>query len=163
MIQHLFGLTAANAIRAATGEDVELFAQDPSHSRTTKELLEKAGFSIVGDYGAGGLSKIDDNSLVFACCPAFPIRQLVADLARPAIIIGNEYDHRHSGKLSYPFAFDTISPRTVEMFKEYTVHDIEVVDPEERDLGELSDMKMFVRNAVSTDACVSEGDESAEE
>ncbi|KAI0827808.1 hypothetical protein F5Y06DRAFT_291079 [Hypoxylon sp. FL0890] len=175
LIQHMFALTVATAARAATGGDVELFAQEPWYTQPAKDVLKKAGFSIIGEHGAGGLAKIDDHSIVFSCCPAFPIRQIIADLARPAIIIGTWHESIFTDKKyvapilvsytcrDYPHPFDTVSPRTREMFKEYTSHDIEVVDPEERDLRELKDMKIHVRNDVTRGACMNEGiKESAE-
>ncbi|KAI1410445.1 hypothetical protein F5Y13DRAFT_192306 [Hypoxylon sp. FL1857] len=154
LMQHMFGLTIATAARAGMGENVELFIQDPAYTQKGKKVLEKAGFTIVGDHGAGGLSKIDDNSAVFCCCGTLPMRQLIADLARPAIIVGGTFTHILTNKAYAPFACDTESPRSIELYKGYTRHDVGIVEPDQL---ELKDLKLFVRNEVKTDACVSNG------
>lgn len=159
LLAHMLALTVASVAGAETGEDVEVFTQEPWYRPTCKNVLEKNGFSVIGEHGAGGLSKIDENSAVFSCCPAFPITQIIADIARPALIIGTGRVPHIFTKLehsAYPFQLDADSPRTIEMFKEYTCHDIGVAGAEMLDLREL---KLYVRNDVMKDARVSEGEE----
>ncbi|OTA89254.1 hypothetical protein M434DRAFT_110692 [Hypoxylon sp. CO27-5] len=88
LFAHMLALTVAAVAGAATGEEVEVFAQDPAYRRACKNVLEKNGFSVIGEHGAGGLSKIDDNSAVFYCNAGFPVTQIIADIGRPALIIG---------------------------------------------------------------------------
>ena len=66
---------------------VQLLAQDPQYGDDTKILLRKTGFQIVGDFGAGGFQEADDESVVVSCWTAAPIKQIIADLARPIAVI----------------------------------------------------------------------------
>ncbi|KAK7946267.1 uncharacterized protein PG986_010588, partial [Apiospora aurea] len=52
--------------------------------------LRALGFEFVGEYGAGGLAKIDDGTVMFSShtYATTPAKQIVADLARPALFIG---------------------------------------------------------------------------
>lgn len=85
MIQHAAALTIAEEIRLHRGgEMVRLLTQDPQYTDDTKDHLRGKGFEIVGNFGAGGFDEVDDESLVFSTWPSAPVKQMVADLARPA-------------------------------------------------------------------------------
>ncbi|KAI2462819.1 hypothetical protein F4781DRAFT_172321 [Annulohypoxylon bovei var. microspora] len=152
--QHAVALTIVAAFRAETSNDVEIFAQDPAYSETSKALLESVGVTIVGEHGAGGFSKIDCDSAVFFCYPAAPVRQIIADLARPALIIGNGDSHILNEDQTFPFSFDAESPRTREMWKEYTRHDFKIMQSDEEDLAGLRGLNIHVRNATRKNDCV---------
>jgi len=87
---------AARVIHAAVREvssvreGVDLLVQDPLYTDVCKAVLEDPkhdfGFQVVGGFGAKGFALIDDNSVVLAHHPSFPFRELVADMARPAMI-----------------------------------------------------------------------------
>ncbi|KAI1099979.1 hypothetical protein F4804DRAFT_63576 [Jackrogersella minutella] len=93
LTQHAAALTIAEVFRSTTADDVEVFAQDPSYSQTSKAFLEDTGVIVVGEHGAGGFNEIDDDSAVFFRYPTAPVKQIIADIARPAIIIGNADVH----------------------------------------------------------------------
>jgi hypothetical protein len=82
-VQHSVALTMADMC----GANVQLLAQDPAYTEETKKMLKERGFSIIGPFGAAGFAEIDDDSVVFAAFAAVPLAQIVADLARPAVII----------------------------------------------------------------------------
>jgi hypothetical protein len=65
--------------------DILCFAQDPQYEEADKIALAEVGVSVV-DHPRGFL-KVDDSSLVFAICPGVQVRQIVADIARPAVMI----------------------------------------------------------------------------
>lgn len=92
LIHHAITLTMADVVRScAKTRDirVKLLTQDPGYSDETKHMLREAGFEVVGDYGAGGFAELDDTSIVFSAFTKAPVKQIIADIARPAIIIGN--------------------------------------------------------------------------
>jgi hypothetical protein len=86
-IQHSAALTMADMCRANNGQ---LLAQDPGYTEEAKEMLKARGFSIVGQFGAGGFAEIDNNSVVFSAFAAVPMAEIVADLERPAVIITSD-------------------------------------------------------------------------
>ncbi|ODH50694.1 hypothetical protein GX48_03202 [Paracoccidioides brasiliensis] len=101
LIHHAIALTMADVTRshAETGDvRVRLLAQDPLYSTEKKDVLRQIGFEVVGDHGAGGFAELDDIA---------PVKQIIADLARPAVII-----------CAKPYK-DPDSPRTKQMWKEY--------------------------------------------
>ena len=66
MIQHSMALTMAEICHDDTAKNAQLLAQDPNYSEQTMEILKASGFTIVGQFGAGGFAEIDNNSLVFS-------------------------------------------------------------------------------------------------
>ncbi|KAI1406942.1 hypothetical protein F5Y13DRAFT_207142 [Hypoxylon sp. FL1857] len=89
MIQHCIALTIGDVLRAKAGsaKAVRLLAQDPAYTDETKEMLSEQGFEIVGQFGAGGFAEVDDESVVFSAFVSAPVKQIIADIARPALII----------------------------------------------------------------------------
>jgi hypothetical protein len=64
-----------------------LLAQDPDYTEQAQEILKGNGFSLVGRFGAGGFAEIDDNSVAFSAFVEAPLKQIIADIARPLLII----------------------------------------------------------------------------
>lgn len=92
LIQHAIALTMVDVVRScaeARGTGVKLLTQDPGYSNETKDILQKMGFEVIGEYGAGGFAELDENSVVFSVFTKAPVKQIIADLARPAAIICN--------------------------------------------------------------------------
>lgn len=87
MIQHAAALTMAEEVRRLCGGSVRLLTQDPQYTDDTQEYLRTKGFEIVGKFGAEGFSHIDDQCIVFTAWPAAPVKQIVADIARPVAFI----------------------------------------------------------------------------
>ncbi|KAJ5550602.1 hypothetical protein N7535_001455 [Penicillium sp. DV-2018c] len=85
MIQHSMALTIAQLCDG--NETLPLLAQDPEYTEVAEDILTKKGFRIVGNYGAGGFAEIDDDSIVISPFVAAPVKQIIADLARPVLII----------------------------------------------------------------------------
>lgn len=90
LMHHAIALTVADVARscAQTADaGVRLLTQDPDYSDETKHMLLEIGFEVVGEHGAGGFAELDDESVVFSPFPSVPVKQIIADLARPAAII----------------------------------------------------------------------------
>jgi hypothetical protein len=47
-------------------------------------------FDIIGGWGSVGFTLMDDDSFIFAPCPSFPLKQTVADTAKPAGMMRNK-------------------------------------------------------------------------
>lgn len=83
MVQHSMALTMAEVC----GNHIQLLAQDPGYTEEAKRILKRKGFSVIGQFGAEGFAEIDDNSVVFSAFVAAPLKQIIADVARPLLII----------------------------------------------------------------------------
>lgn len=73
-------------------ETMPLLAQDPDYTEVAEEILTKIGFKIVGHHGAGGFAEIDEESIIISPFAAAPIKQIIADLARPVLIISTGFE-----------------------------------------------------------------------
>lgn len=90
LIQHAMALTLAKIAQSYVkpkDSSIRLLTQDPAYSNETKEMLQGMGFEVTGDYGAGGFAEIDDETIVFSVFTKAPVKQIIADLARPVAII----------------------------------------------------------------------------
>jgi hypothetical protein len=65
--------------------DVKCSAQDPLYTEVDRKVLEKEGVAVVDD--PEGFLKVDEKTAVVCVYPNVPIRQIIADIARPAVII----------------------------------------------------------------------------
>lgn len=70
-------------------EPVPVFTQDPGYTAAAEEIVTNKGFKIVGRHGAGGFAEIDEETIVISIGPKVPVIQIIADLARPALIISS--------------------------------------------------------------------------
>ncbi|KAH6648159.1 hypothetical protein BKA67DRAFT_662879 [Truncatella angustata] len=142
--QHIFARSLVLLIEEKHKRQVRLFAQDPLYLDIDKTVLGENGFEVVGDYGAAGFTLIDDKSIVYSNTPNFPMREILAELPRPVIYIGepsqktpeeNQYETYETVKavITSPDGavygcddpmLDPATPRTRMMAKEYTVHEI---------------------------------------
>ncbi|KAL4795784.1 hypothetical protein BDV19DRAFT_388810 [Aspergillus venezuelensis] len=86
-VQHALLLTIRNALQGSDIEsaDVACYAQDPAYTETDQSVLEHSGIQVVQD--PEGYLQMDDYSLVFCCAPNICNKQIIADIARPAIMI----------------------------------------------------------------------------
>ena len=92
MVQHSIALTLAEICRDISGNEVRLLAQDPDYTEEAKEILIKYGFEIIGQFGAGGFAEVDDDTMVFSVFVEAPLKQIIADIARPLMIFSTGFD-----------------------------------------------------------------------
>lgn len=94
MAQHVLVLMLRDFLATAQHEasthgdgaaEIKCYAQDPIYTPADEKVLYEAGITVIDDPRA--FLEIDDSSVVISCCPDIPVRQIVADLARPALII----------------------------------------------------------------------------
>ena len=90
MAQHTLALTVRDLLASGYGEgsqEIKCYAQDPMYKAEDKTVLAEAGFTVVDD--PRGFLHVDDASVVISVSSDIPVRQIVADIARPAIVIWN--------------------------------------------------------------------------
>ena len=90
MAQHTLALTVRDHLANGYGKDandIKCYAQDPIYMAEDKAVLAEAGFTVVND--PRGFLHVDNASVVISVSPDIPVRQIIADIARPAILIWN--------------------------------------------------------------------------
>ena len=73
---------------ATNAQAPRCIVQDPSYQAADREILEGEGMSIVDD--PWGFLEVDETSVVFSCGPDVPVQDIVANIARPAVMIWDD-------------------------------------------------------------------------
>ncbi|VUC26884.1 unnamed protein product [Clonostachys rosea] len=154
MIQHAAALTMATEFGKRVGKGpLKVFTQDPAYTDTEKQVLRDAGIEVLGGIGSLGFTYVDDDTLVFSISPNIPVRQVVADIARPAAMVWCTVQPAGVGTPKWraeefdgkwycvdPWTTDPDSPRTRELVDGYAVY--KFPHDEER----FSDPTIYVRS-----------------
>ncbi|KAK3331383.1 hypothetical protein B0H66DRAFT_96495 [Apodospora peruviana] len=82
--QHLLLLTLREAF-SNDGRQIECYSQDPIYNENEKQILESLGIRVLED--PMGFVEVDEGSVVVSISPNVPVKQIIADIARPAMII----------------------------------------------------------------------------
>ncbi|KAK7415735.1 hypothetical protein QQX98_005648 [Neonectria punicea] len=151
--QHLAAITMATLLGQQRGIDrVPILVQDPAYTTLGQQFLAAQDIEVIGGNGALGFTYVDEDTLVVSCHPNVPVKQIVADIARPAAMLWNEvrleetvaewsihttYDGQET--LCLPWVTDEDSPRTRELVKGYDMHKF-CLDPER-----FGDLGFYVR------------------
>lgn len=88
ILQHALILTIKELIQKtnfAADREIKCYAQDPAYTEVDRTVLAGAGIQILDD--PYGFLEVDDSSVVISFGSNVPVRQIVADIARPAIMI----------------------------------------------------------------------------
>lgn len=100
IMQHALMLTLRDFIKSFVfGVEVKCFAQDPVYGEADRVVLQEVGITVLDDPRA--FLEVDDQSVVISFAPNIPVRQIVADLARPAILIWNTVNDSEADILRY--------------------------------------------------------------
>ncbi|KAI1147962.1 hypothetical protein F4825DRAFT_470804 [Nemania diffusa] len=79
-------LVAARSSSSSSGSDeVRCFAQDPDLCPAAAEALQSAGVAVLDDPYA--FTEVDDATVVVSISPNVPVKQVIAEIARPAAIM----------------------------------------------------------------------------
>ncbi|PNY24477.1 Uncharacterized protein TCAP_05589 [Tolypocladium capitatum] len=125
-MQHALVLSLARLLEEKTGVKVMCHVQDPGYTSRCKEALAAKGIKVAEP--ETGFLAVDEATLVFSMNPNVPVRQIIADLARPAAMIWRpvkeeekrEWRRDSNGTWISPHSTDPDSPRLLEMVKGYT-------------------------------------------
>ncbi|KAK2048207.1 hypothetical protein LZ31DRAFT_591802 [Colletotrichum somersetense] len=88
-IQHAVALFVAQILEKRFGREIPVYCQDPEYTQASIELLHCAMVEEVLNDPQGFLD-VDENTVVISIDPSIPVKQIITDLARPAIIIWND-------------------------------------------------------------------------
>ncbi|KAH6857110.1 hypothetical protein B0I37DRAFT_369191 [Chaetomium sp. MPI-CAGE-AT-0009] len=99
---------------------VQCYAQDPLYEDVDREVLEELGMTVLDN--PRGFLEVDESTVVFSQAPGVAVRQIVADIARPALMIWDKVVKipLHDDLVGRAEQSDNISPRVEEMIKDYT-------------------------------------------
>jgi hypothetical protein len=129
-VQHAFLLTLKELLQESNlgTAEVACYAQDPGYSQTDRLVLEKSDIKVLEDPEA--FLEMDDASLVFSCAPNICVKEIVADIARPLVLIWCTVEEEDPENLQYVFSrpwwpwlvnvgnrTDPDSPRVREMIR----------------------------------------------
>lgn len=88
IMQHALMLTVKDILQKKSptaDKEIKCYAQDPAYTEVDRAVLEEAGIQVLED--PHGFLEVDDSSVVISFGSNVPVRQIVADIARPAIMI----------------------------------------------------------------------------
>jgi hypothetical protein len=89
--QHALILTLRDITsKKSDSHHIECYAQDPTYTEADKRVLEAHGITVLENPRA--FLEVDGSSVVFACAPDIPVKQIVADIACPAVMIYNRVE-----------------------------------------------------------------------
>ncbi|KAM7201685.1 hypothetical protein V8F33_003234 [Rhypophila sp. PSN 637] len=114
IFQHTFMLTLRDLLQQKQGVTVQVVAQDPAYNVRHKDALSVVGIKAVDD--PDGWLEVDDETIVFTVFPSVPVRQIIADIARPAAMIWRRVARLETYSSSL---LDKASPRVEGMVRDY--------------------------------------------
>lgn len=68
-------------------DNISCYIQDPMNTSVDRDILADIGFEMIDD--PRGWLEIDERSVVLSVAPNVPVKEIIADTARPAIVIWN--------------------------------------------------------------------------
>lgn len=76
---------SGNVDEGNTNDKMVCYAQEPAYHPLDKAVLSAAGVVVLDDPRA--FLEVDETSVVVSVAPDIPVREIVADIARPAVLI----------------------------------------------------------------------------
>jgi len=92
-VQHALILTLRNFFakdQHVAVDGIQCFAQDPLYEDPDREVLKESGVSVLDNPRA--FLEVDETSVVFCLSAKTAVRQVVTDIARPALLIWNRVE-----------------------------------------------------------------------
>lgn len=85
--QHALILTLRDILseRQDQGTEIACYAQDPFYTDIDKDVIEQSGITVLND--PQGFLEVDDSTVVLSFAADIPVRQIIADIAQPAMMI----------------------------------------------------------------------------
>jgi hypothetical protein len=98
-VQHALLITVKNWLETNGLDEKELscYAQDPEYTDVDRRILHDVGFQVVDD--PDGFLKVDEQSIVLSIAANIPVKHIIADIARPAIVIWLEVEETNNDRL----------------------------------------------------------------
>ena len=89
--QHCLLITLAELFSELQRSPVSIVAQEPRYFSVCQAVLRDHGVDAIAGYGEAFLL-VDESSVVVSCCPDIAVRQIVADLSKPAAMVWGTMD-----------------------------------------------------------------------
>ena len=90
--QHALPLTLRETLaKPQRQRHIPCYVQDPAYSTLDKAVLNDSGFTVLED--PNGFVEIDEDSAVISLFPDCPVKEIVFNLAKPALIIWQTVKH----------------------------------------------------------------------
>ncbi|KAH8170428.1 SRR1 domain-containing protein [Sarocladium implicatum] len=90
--QHALLLTLRETLSKSQRQRcIPCYVQDPAYSVLDKAILRDSGFTVVED--PNGFVEVDEDSAVISLFPDCPVKEIVFNLAKPALIIWKTVEH----------------------------------------------------------------------
>ncbi|KAH6650288.1 hypothetical protein F5144DRAFT_555809 [Chaetomium tenue] len=83
--QHAVMLEVRDFVKKSLGVEVQCFAQDPAYTSIDKQVLGELGITVLDDPRAW--LQVENGSVVIAIEPTIPTTEIIADIAKPGVII----------------------------------------------------------------------------
>ncbi|KAJ5645747.1 hypothetical protein N7507_011758, partial [Penicillium longicatenatum] len=93
----------------------------PDYIEVAEEILTKKEFKIIRTYGAGGFAEINEESIIISPFTTAPVKQIIADLTRPMLIISTGFKVFNSNKKPL---IDAKSPRIRQIWLDYDTYSL---------------------------------------
>jgi hypothetical protein len=94
IFQHAFLVTMQRLLQQKTSGQIACSVQDPAYTDGDRAVLDTHGIRVLDD--PEGFLDVNDESLVFSCSPNVPVKQIVVDVARPAVVIWDRVGNENS-------------------------------------------------------------------
>ncbi|KAL2809994.1 hypothetical protein BJX63DRAFT_403231 [Aspergillus granulosus] len=97
IFQHAFLVSIQHLLqdKSRSNEQIPCSVQDPAYADGDRAVLPAWGINVLDD--PQGFLEINDDTLVFSSAPDIPVKQIVVDVARPAVIIWDRVEDGASG------------------------------------------------------------------
>ncbi|KAJ5365176.1 hypothetical protein N7517_008062 [Penicillium concentricum] len=99
-VQHSLMISIKESIEEKTDQQIRCYAQDPRYTSADSRALAQYGCEVLEDPQA--LLEIDDDCVLFSCCPSLPVKEITADFARPAMLVWDSFDNDRGRRCHNP-------------------------------------------------------------
>ncbi|KAH6845764.1 hypothetical protein B0I37DRAFT_417278 [Chaetomium sp. MPI-CAGE-AT-0009] len=86
MLQHKLLMSIREFLGRAQGTEVEALVQDPGYGDLEKHVLGSMAVEAF-DHPFRGFLEVDSETVVISIAPQIPVKQIITDISRPALII----------------------------------------------------------------------------
>ncbi|CAG8076143.1 unnamed protein product [Penicillium salamii] len=122
MAQHALLRTIKEWLQKKNGGKSPCYAQDPSYNSIDKRILGDSGIQVIDD--PCGWLEVDEQSMVVSIGASLPVKEIIADIARPAVIIWEQVGVTEAiGLVGKSDSADPDSLRVVQMMQDYEMHE----------------------------------------
>ncbi|CAI7638186.1 unnamed protein product [Penicillium glandicola] len=84
-VQHSLLITIKESLEENSETKTPCYVQDPRYTAVDEWALAQHGCEVLEDPKA--FLEIDDDCILFSCCPALPLKEITVDFARPAMLV----------------------------------------------------------------------------